>query len=142
VTYGEPHSITHDELIERHPQKLRAVLSHLGVQNVDPSDYQVANISPYKIHQCLAQSVRIGRILLAGDSAHLCNPFGGLGLSGGIVDVGGLVDCLIGMHEGAAGEDILDRYSEVRREKYEKLVNPTSSHNFERLFDQDPETAL
>jgi hypothetical protein len=46
------------------------------------------------------------------------------------------------MHEGKFGEEILDKYSEVRREKYEKLVNPISSHNFERLFDQDPETAL
>jgi len=44
--------------------------------------------------------MRVGRILLAGDSAHLCNPFGGLGLLGGIVDVGGLADFLIGMHEG------------------------------------------
>lgn len=32
------------------------------------------NFSPYKIHQRLAEHLRVGRVLLAADAAHLCNP--------------------------------------------------------------------
>ena len=67
---------------------------------------------------------------------------GGLGLTGGIVDVGGLYDCLVGIYDGKADDSILERYSEVRREKYQTIVNPISSQNLRRLFEDDPETAL
>ena len=63
-----------------------------------------------------------------------------MGLTGGIVDVGGLCDCLIGIHEGKADESILDVYSEKRMEKYNTVVNPISSDNFRRLFNNDPDT--
>lgn len=36
------------------------------------------------------------------DLRMVCNPFGGLGLTGGIVDIGGLYDCLAGIYEGRA----------------------------------------
>lgn len=72
----------------------------------------------------------------------MCNPFGGLGLTGGIVDVGGLYDCLAGIYEGKADDSILDKYDEIRRQKYNEIVDPISSSNLRRLFDQDPNTAL
>ncbi|PYH38772.1 uncharacterized protein BO87DRAFT_412572 [Aspergillus neoniger CBS 115656] len=108
----------------------------------EPSDYKIVNFSPYKVHQRLAKKMRVGRFLLAADAAHLCNPFGGLGLTGGIVDVGGLLDCLAGIYSGQADEDILDIYDSVRRSKYNTIVNPTSSGNIRLLFEQNPETAL
>lgn len=67
---------------------------------------------------------------------------GGLGLTGGIVDVGGLYDCLIGMYEGKADQSILDKYSDIRRQKYLDIVDPISSENLRRLFGQDPSKAL
>lgn len=67
---------------------------------------------------------------------------GGLGLTGGIVDVGGLFDCLVGIHEGKADESILDKYSEIRSQKYKEFIDPLSSSNIRRLFDQDPDEAL
>jgi 2-polyprenyl-6-methoxyphenol hydroxylase-like FAD-dependent oxidoreductase len=72
----------------------------------------------------------------------VCNPFGGLGLTGGIVDVGGLYDCLVGVYTSQADEDILTLYDEIRREKYNNIINPVSSENIRRLFDQDPDTAM
>lgn len=65
-----------------------------------------------------------------------------MGLTGGVVDVGGLYDCLLGIYTGQADESILDKYSEIRREKYEQVVNPISSQNLTRLFETDPDTAL
>jgi 2-polyprenyl-6-methoxyphenol hydroxylase-like FAD-dependent oxidoreductase len=74
----------------------------------------LVSISPYKIHQRRANRFREGRFLLAGDAAHICNPFGGLGLTSGIVDAGNLSDALIGVIAGLADESILNKYSEIR----------------------------
>ncbi len=72
----------------------------------------------------------------------VCNPFGGLGLTGGIVDIGGLYDCLAGIHENKADASILEKYSEVRRQKYSEIIDPISSENIVRLFGQDPDKAM
>ena len=56
--------------------------------------------------------------------------------------MGGLYDCLAGVYHGKADESILDKYSEIRREKYNTVVNPISSQNIVRLFGQDPDKAL
>ncbi|CAI7657084.1 unnamed protein product [Penicillium glandicola] len=138
ITYGELPGLTHEQLKERQPMKFKAMLPG----HPDPEDYKIVNFSPYKVHQRIANKMRVGRILLAADAAHLCNPFGGLGLSGGIVDVGGLYDCLFGVYSGQADESILTLYDEVRREKYNNIINPMSSENIRRLFDQDPDTAM
>lgn len=65
-----------------------------------------------------------------------------MGLTSGIVDVGGLFDCFVGIYEGLADESILDKYSEIRRQKYHEMIDPISTQNILRLFDQDPEKAL
>ena len=138
VSYGEKAGYTRDELLERQPAKFEAFLPG----HPKPDEYRITNISPYKVHQRLAERMRVGRVLLAADAAHLCNPFGGLGLTGGIADVGGLADCLIGLHQGLADEDILDKYDEVRRQKYREIVDPISTSNIKRLYDQDPDKAM
>jgi hypothetical protein len=66
---------------------------------------------------------------------------GGLGLTGGIVDVGNLFDCLNGVHRGLADDSILTRYSDVRREMWHKVIDPVSTQNLKHLL-QDPEVAL
>lgn len=65
---------------------------------------------------------------------------GGLGLTGGLVDVGNLYDCFLGIHQDLVDDTILDRYSEVRRQKYLDIVDPVSSENLRRLM-QDAEAA-
>ncbi|KIX06145.1 uncharacterized protein Z518_04119 [Rhinocladiella mackenziei CBS 650.93] len=138
VTYGELPGLTHEELRERQPWKFKTMLPG----NPEPDQYRIVNFSPYRVHQRLAPSMRVGRFCLAADAAHLCNPFGGLGLTSGIVDVGNLYDCLAGIYESVADDSILDKYSEIRRQKYHEIINPISSDNIVRLFGQDPDTAL
>ncbi|KAB2569961.1 FAD-dependent monooxygenase terC, partial [Lasiodiplodia theobromae] len=137
VSYGERSGLSHEELRERVPAKFAAMLPG----NPQPGDYEIAGFSPYRVHQRLAPSMRVGRIMLAADAAHLCNPFGGLGLTGGIVDVGGLYDCLAGIHDGQADESILDVYSDVRRRMWTDVIDGVSSDNIRRLFGQDPDRA-
>ncbi|KAG4418757.1 hypothetical protein IFR04_008119 [Cadophora malorum] len=138
VTYGEIPGLTKEELSERLPSKFKAMFPG----HPDPEEYRVVNFSPYKVHQRLAEKLRVGRFLLAADAAHLCNPFGGLGLTGGIVDIGGLYDCLIGIYEERTDPSILDKYSEIRSKIYKEIIDPVSSENIRRLFDQDPDAAL
>lgn len=69
----------------------------------------------------------------------ICESSGGLGLTGGIVDVGNLYDCLIGIYANRATEDILVKYSEVRRDLYSNVIDTISSSNMRRMF-ASPET--
>lgn len=70
VTYGEVAGLSLEQLRERQPEKFKAMLPG----HPEPNEYKIVNFSPYKIHQRLAKSMRVGRFLLAADAAHLCNP--------------------------------------------------------------------
>lgn len=134
VSYGEPADMPFEEVLKRQPWKYKMMLPG----KPGPEDYRVASIYPYRIHQRCAEKFRVGRVCLAADAAHLCNPFGGLGLTGGIMDVGGLSQCLIGIYEGKTSPDILDKYDEVRRKIWHDIINPVSSGNFVRVS-SDPD---
>lgn len=64
---------------------------------------------------------------------------GGMGLTGGLVDAGNLFDCLYGIATGQLDDNILDKYSEVRIQKYNDIINPISSSNIRRVWDPSPE---
>lgn len=67
---------------------------------------------------------------------------GGMGLTGGIADVGSLYDSLLGIHTGQADDSLLDKYDEVRRKIWHDIIDPISSSNMRRLIDLDADTAL
>ena len=69
--------------------------------------------------------------ILIGRRLTVCS--GGMGLTGGFADVGGLYDCLYGIYSGQADESILDLYDKKRREKYLNVIDPISSGNLRRL---------
>lgn len=62
---------------------------------------------------------------------------GGMGLTGGFADIGGLYDCLHGIYSGRADETILDKYDEIRRKIYRDVIDPISSDNLRRLWDPE-----
>ncbi|KAK1752873.1 FAD/NAD(P)-binding domain-containing protein [Echria macrotheca] len=131
VTYGEQSGLTAAEFRARQPAKFAAFLPG----NPTPDRYKLVGFSPYKVHQRCVERMRVGRVLLAADAAHLVNPFGGLGLTGGIADVGSLYDCFVGIHTGRVDADeILDKYDEVRRKIWHEFINPRSQENMRRLF--------
>jgi 2-polyprenyl-6-methoxyphenol hydroxylase-like FAD-dependent oxidoreductase len=66
-------------------------------------------------------------------ASYLIGRSGGLGLTGGIADVGSLFDALVALKEGKADDSILDKYSQVRREKWAKIIDPMSRANFRRV---------
>jgi 2-polyprenyl-6-methoxyphenol hydroxylase-like FAD-dependent oxidoreductase len=70
VTYGDTVGLTREEYVKRQPMRYEEILPG----NPKPGDYKVVNIGPYKLQQRCVPSFRVGRILLAADAAHLCNP--------------------------------------------------------------------
>ena len=136
VTYGDIPGLTTEQYKERQPWKFETMLPG----HPKPDEYKIVNIAPYKMHQRCASSFRQGRVLLVADAAHLCNPWGGLGITGGFVDVGGLFDCLIGIWESKADDSILDLYSEKRIDKWKTVIDVLSQENFRRVSDPEPST--
>lgn len=63
----------------------------------------------------VADRFRSGRVLLAGDAAHLCSPIGGQGLNIGIGDATAWVPALVAVLRGHGGEDLLDAVAARRR---------------------------
>ncbi|KAL1857733.1 hypothetical protein Plec18170_002957 [Paecilomyces lecythidis] len=137
VSYGELGNLSEKELRDRLPMKYDALFP-----GPRPLQYDVKMFSPYRIHQKCAKTFRIGRVLLAGDAAHLCNPFGGLGLTGGLLDAGALGDALIAIINDGVPDSILDKYSEVRRDIFRQVIDPTSQANIRRLYENDPDSIL
>ena len=68
--------------------------------------YEIEYVNVYNVAQCVAATFRKGRILLAGDSAHVNNPIGGMGMNGGIHDAFNLAEKLAAVVNGAAGREI------------------------------------
>jgi hypothetical protein len=65
----------------------------------------------------------------------------GLGLTGGMLDAGCLADAFEGIYNENQPDSILTKYSDIRREIYQKYTDPWSQENVRRLFTLDPETA-
>ena len=80
---------------------------------ITPADADIERAVIYTFHSLLADRWRRGRILLAGDAAHVQPPFMGQGLCSGLRDVSNLVWKLAAVVRGA-GEALLDTYETER----------------------------
>lgn len=99
--------------------------------------YDIRYKSTYRVHQRVASSFRSGRVLLAGDAAHLNNPLGGFGLNSGIHDAINLCDKLARHWHGEA-DDLLDLYSRQRRAATIEQVQAMSIRNKQTMEERDP----
>lgn len=70
--------------------------------------------SRFRIHHRIADSYRVGRVLLAGDAAHVHSPAGGQGMNTGIQDAVVLGRLLVRVLAGEP-DTLLDTYEETRR---------------------------
>ncbi|KAI1331577.1 FAD/NAD(P)-binding domain-containing protein [Xylariaceae sp. FL0255] len=136
VTLGDQAGLTEEEYLKRREYHFKRMLPG----HPDPSQYELGQVNMYKTYNRCVTKMRVGRILLAADAAHVCNPWGGYGCMTACIDVDGLADCLIGYYEGRANEDILDVWSEVRMEKFRKYVDTRSRKNMDRVSKTDPWT--
>ncbi|MEV6172495.1 FAD-dependent monooxygenase [Streptomyces sp. NPDC051954] len=101
--------------------------------------YDVEYRNVYPVNQRVAATFRQGRILLAGDSAHVNNPIGGMGMNGGIHDAINLTEKLAKVIAGEGGDDLLDLYSRQRRHAAVNYVQAQTIANKRLLEERDPE---
>jgi 3-(3-hydroxy-phenyl)propionate hydroxylase len=102
------------------------------------TDYEIRYQSIYRVHQRVASEWRHGRVLLAGDAAHLNNPLGGFGLNSGIHDAVNLAEKLARVWRGQAGEELLDIYVHQRKSATIDQVQTMSIRNKRLLEERDP----
>jgi 3-(3-hydroxy-phenyl)propionate hydroxylase len=103
-----------------------------------PQRYEVLQKGIYKVHQRVAKDWRAGRLLLAGDAAHLNNPLGAFGLNGGLHDAVLLGEYLGKVCRGEADEGLLDAYVRKRRAANIDFVQTQSIGNKKMLEEADP----
>jgi 3-(3-hydroxy-phenyl)propionate hydroxylase len=120
------------------------ILSDISVQSrlqkFFPSQkpYEIIHRNIYTTHQRVAATFRKGRVLLAGDSAHVNNSIGGMGLNGGLQDAANLADKLLAVLAGES-EALLSLYSLQRRTVSIEFVQAQTIANKKRLETKEPE---
>jgi 3-(3-hydroxy-phenyl)propionate hydroxylase len=135
TVYPANPSLTEEEILSDKGAQAR-------MQSFFPSEtpYEIVHRNLYVTHQRVAETFHKGRVLLAGDSAHVNNPIGGMGLNGGIQDAVNLADKLARVMLGGEPDTLLDLYDLQRRTVAVEFVQEQSIANKKRLEASDPET--
>jgi len=102
---------------------------------VGPFDVEWAN--RFRIHLRSAPTFRVGRVLLAGDAAHIHSPAGGLGMNAGIQDAHNLAWKLAAAMRGGNEESLLSSYDVERRSVTVEEVSRYAD-SITRIFLQSP----
>jgi len=107
--------VTHEEF--------EKVLRRVSCENVRLTAFE--NASRWTDNTRLADTYRRGRVLLAGDAAHIHSPFGGQGLGLGLSDAANLGWKLAAVVRSEMPESLLDTYTEERRPVAEAVLANT-----------------
>jgi 3-(3-hydroxy-phenyl)propionate hydroxylase len=110
------------------------------LQNLLPQAqaYVTQHRTLYKVHQRVAQRFRHGRVVLAGDAAHINNPLGGMGMNGGIHDAMNLSEKLLAVLQKGESDAVLDQYERQRRTIAIDYINASTARNKRDIEERDP----
>jgi len=98
-------------------ERIRAVVGH--------ADYEIIWLSVYRFHQRRVPAMRVGRVLLAGDAAHVMSPFGARGLNSGVCDADNAAWKIALDRAGVAGPELLASYDTERGAAAEENLRVT-----------------
>ncbi|MEU9143425.1 bifunctional 3-(3-hydroxy-phenyl)propionate/3-hydroxycinnamic acid hydroxylase [Streptomyces sp. NPDC048349] len=101
------------------PETAWRLLAPFGVT---PDTATLLRSTTYIFQARWADQWRVGRVLLAGDAAHLMPPFAGQGMCSGIRDVVNLAWKLDLALRGLADESLLDTYTQERRAQAKEAI--------------------
>ncbi|GGY87848.1 FAD-dependent monooxygenase [Streptomyces nitrosporeus] len=76
----------------------------------------------FRVHRRMADRFRVGRVLIAGDAAHIHSPAGAQGLNTGLEDAGALAWRLAGIRKGELTPGTLDEWERERRHTAASVV--------------------
>jgi 3-(3-hydroxy-phenyl)propionate hydroxylase len=130
-----PTNIKDDENELKRPEALQQRLQKfLGIDH----DFEICGCNLYTVHQRVAAKFHSGRVVLAGDSAHVNSPIGGMGLNSGVHDAFNLADKLARILHGKGNEAELGRYERQRRHVAVKHTQAQTIRNKRLLEERDP----
>jgi 3-(3-hydroxy-phenyl)propionate hydroxylase len=101
-----------------HPETVKRLLAPWS----QGQDIEIERVAVYRFHARLADQFKVGRVLLAGDAAHITPPFVGQGLVAGLRDVANLAWKLAWVCQGLAPERLLDSYGQERRPHAKAMI--------------------
>lgn len=116
---------TVDAIEEQAPSldRVRQILGERG-----PSEFQALALhwsSYFRVHHRQVAQMRVGRVFIAGDAAHIHSPFGGQGMNTGLHDVWNLVWKLDLALHGRANERLLESYTAERWPVIKEVIDTT-----------------
>ena len=79
----------------------------------------------FRIHHRQVEQMRVGRIFVAGDAAHIHSPFGGQGMNTGLQDAWNLVWKLDLAVRGHGNDQLLESYTAERRPVIKQVIDLT-----------------
>lgn len=113
---------------------VQALLDARGFERDPMNVREVLWSSRFRVHHRIADRYLQGRVLLAGDAAHVHSPAGGQGMNAGILDAMSVAEAL---EQALAGNiSALDRYSAERRPVAKKIIS--MAHRLTRLATVPP----
>ena len=104
-------------------EMVQRILSQRGPAGFETSALHWS--SYFRIHHRQAAKMRVGRMFIAGDAAHIHSPFGGQGMNTGLHDVWNLVWKLDLAVRGRATENLMDSYTAERRPVIKQVIETT-----------------
>ena len=81
----------------------------------------------FRVHHRQVEQMRVGRMFVAGDAAHIHSPYGGQGMNTGLHDVWNLVWKLDLVLRGRGNERLLDSYEAERRPVIKHVIETTDT---------------
>jgi len=94
----------------------------IAARTPEDADLPLVRKAVYGFHARVATRWKLGRVMLAGDAAHLTPPFAGQGLNSGIRDAANLAWKLAAVVKWSARPDLLDTYETERRHHAAALI--------------------
>jgi FAD binding domain len=118
-------------------EEIEAVLRRVSGEDVRVTSLE--NGSRWTDNTRLVDTYRRGRVLLAGDAAHVHSPFGGQGMSLGLVDAANLGWKLAAVIRGEMPESLLHTYTAERRPVAEAVLANTRAQT--AIMRPDPQSS-
>ncbi|HIL97678.1 MAG TPA: FAD-dependent monooxygenase [Pseudomonadales bacterium] len=124
----EPEEALADEHIQRQ------------LHDICPIDgpFEIYDKRVYRVHQRIVPKYDHGRIVLAGDAAHLNSPSGGMGMNGGLHDAHNLTEKINAIWQGGDHVALFDLYSRQRKPIAEEQIIKQADENRKRMTEKDP----
>ncbi|MEJ2120317.1 MAG: FAD-dependent monooxygenase [Alphaproteobacteria bacterium] len=117
--------------------KDEAIQRHIDEISPDIGAIEIIEKRAYRVHQRIADKYRVGRLLIAGDAAHLNSPKGGMGMNGGIHDAFSLTRKLVEVLNGG-DPGLMDAYERERRPVALNDIIAQADDNRARMNETDP----